>query len=370
MAIASTPEQFEKKVEKTDSMSYPNLAESIKEEVQEHVEEVVQNADAETKAILQDNVNEMAQEIDKVSETEERYTPHPDTWKDLKKNEIALVHNALDDLGHYIGRSVENTKGSLSQQKEQAVQKVTKVVSAVQKVNERLRQRQEEVEKEAVDMREQLIELQNSMLQLNKLIGANDSPEVQKSMKETMEYMTSFAKEFAEIYKDSRMKKRTLVPAVAHEAIESSVDAVKKVNDSLKVQASLAKTAVRMKSQSLIERIAKRVKDTMKKAKAYMSELHQDMKKAIAKGKTTIEDFRHIHVGIHTFDDRDLFSSREEAMADRFVKEHAKNGDTMQATKEDMQNLVKNFTKQVEKVMQKDKYKTTFQTNEVAMARA
>ena len=163
------------------------------------------------------------------------------------------------------------------------------------------------------------------------------------------------------------MKKPHLIPSVAHEAVESATDALQKVNKFLRTQVSLAKTAVRTKSESLFSRIAKATRDTMKKAKDYMTSIHQSLQKAVAKGKTTIEDFKHLNIGVGvvTFDDR-----KDDAIAEQFVKKQAKDGISFQDTKNAAQEFTKNLSKQIDTVMQKEKYKTTFQANEAVTARA
>ena len=130
------------------------------------------------------------------------------------------------------------------------------------------------------------------------MLSVSKDPVTQKMLAETLEDAVQMAKHYAEIYQESRMKKPHLVPSVAHEAVESATDALQKVNKALRTQISLAKTAVKTKSESLFSRIAKAARDTMKKAKDYMASIHKSLQKAVAKGKTTIEDFKHLNIGV------------------------------------------------------------------------
>lgn len=113
----------------------------------------------------------------------------------------------------------------------------------------------------------------------------------------------------------------------------------------------------------------------MKKAKDYMTSIHQSLQKAVAKGKTTIEDFKHLNIGVGvvTFDDRKddaITNVYTKMLAEQFVKKQAKDGISFQDTKNAAQEFTKNLSKQIDTVMQKEKYKTTFQANEAVTARA
>ena len=52
------------------------------------------------------------------------------------------------------------------------------------------------------------------------------------------------------------------------------------------------------------------------------------------------------------------------------IKKQAKDGISFQDTKNAAQEFTKNLSKQIDTVMQKEKYKTTFQANEAVTARA
>ena len=344
MAISSQDE-FEKKLDHADSKSYPNIP-----------NKATAQADPETIAIVQDAEKDLFEQIDKTHQTEESYVSNPETWRDVGRNSMARIKRTVDDLGHFVGASAQNAKENINLRKDKIFEKATNVVASLQEMKSNLVMSQEDIEKQNKEKQEKLQEMQEQIFKLRKMLSVSKDPTNQKMLAEAIEHAVQMTKNYAEVYQESR-------------------DALQKVNKFLRTQVSLAKTAVRTKSESLFSRIAKATRDTMKKAKDYMTSIHQSLQKAVAKGKTTIEDFKHLNIGVGvvTFDDRKddaITNVYTKMLAEQFVKKQAKDGISFQDTKNAAQEFTKNLSKQIDTVMQKEKYKTTFQANEAVTARA
>lgn len=358
MAISSQDE-FEKKLDHADNKSYPNIPNELKEQIHQMLEKATAQADPETIAIVQDAEKDLFEQIDKTHQTEESYVSNPETWRDVGRNSMARIKRTVDDLGHFVGASAQNAKENINLRKDKIFEKATNVVASLQEMKSNLVMSQEDIEKQNKEKQEKLQEMQEQIFKLRKMLSVSKDPTNQKMLAEAIEHAVQMTKNYAEVYQESRMKKPHLIPSVAHEAVESATDALQKVNKFLRTQVSLAKTAVRTKSESLFSRIAKATRDTMKKAKDYMTSIHQSLQKAVAKGKTTIEDFKHLNIGVGvvTFDDRKddaITNVYTKMLAEQFVKKQAKDGISFRDTKNAAQEFTKNLSKQIDTVMQKE----------------
>ena len=248
-------------------------------------------------------------------------------------------------------------------------------MDAYEQLKERLRQIQFGIQKSSGDIKEDLQEIEKTVKLMNKYLGESDSEEAKKDAKEVDALYKNLAIQTAKLYLKSQMKRIHLKPVFAESVLESTKNAIRQVRTKMSGLLTAAKGAVRSKSAFMCAKIASMARSVMEQGTKYVAKLHDGFDKAVEKGKSAVKTLAHLRlsVGAVVYDNRktpDHATAFYESIAKRDVQMAAKDGKSLEETREILKARQKAYGKAAATAIKKEENQELFKANAPAVARA